>query len=387
MPAQPLRPRRGAIDHNALHGAVAGSSPALPVPTPPATHAPTPPSVPPKNRAGTGKSARPTTRASISKAKAGAAAAGAIKAPTPATPAPSTPAAPAEPVVVPAPTPPAPNASLKRKHEQSEAPNSGTKPEEPANKRAKTDEPPPAVPPTVPTTASTAAAPIQPPVLTTPAAPVASQQPMPTVVTPQQLQLSTPINYSNYTTPESVLELVRSCGDGLQAELSSAPFDTPDGGNLAEALQLLDSIMFSPSKHPSSDGPSASTAPGSSAAPKDANNTSAITEDTYDIFEFFDYPSYAEDPLPELERSNLHSTVSPESNAAQDAMMKTPPSQLPKKPVTVAGPTDDAAQAASAGGDNFSDRLPLGEASYYQNTSYKFEGPMPSQEPWVITPA
>jgi len=197
-----------------------------------------------------------------------------------------------------------------------------------------------------------------------------------------------PINPSNYTTLDSVLELVRSCGDTLQAEVPSAQYDAADGGSIAETLRFLESIMSAPLKLPSPDGPSASTAPGSSAAPKVLNNTSTMTDDTDDIFEFFDYPSYAEEAsLPELEKSNLHSTVSPESNAAQDAMMKTPPSQSPKKAVTVAAPADDSTQVPSGVEDVYGERLPLGEASYYQNTAYKFEGPMPSQETWVITPA
>jgi hypothetical protein len=50
----------------------------------------------------------------------------------------------------------------------------------------------------------------------------------------------------------------------------------------------------------------------------------SIVADDVDFFEWFDYPSYAEDlSLPDLNKSNLHSTVSPESNAAQDAMTKT----------------------------------------------------------------
>ena len=197
-----------------------------------------------------------------------------------------------------------------------------------------------------------------------------------------------PINRSNYTAPESVIELVRSCGDALQAEVPSAQYDAADAGSIAETVRFLESIMSAPLKLPSSDGPSASTVPGSSAAPKVLNNTSTITDDADDIFEFFDYPSYAEEPfLPELEKSNLHSTVSPESNAAQDAMMKTPPSQSPKKAVTVAAPVDDSAQVPSDVDDVFGERLPLGEASYYQSTAFKFEGPMPSQEPWVMTPA
>jgi hypothetical protein len=109
---------------------------------------------------------------------------------------------------------------------------------------------------------------------------------MPMVVTPQQLQLSTPINPSNYTTPESVLELVRSSGDALQNEIPSAQYDAADAGSVAETLRFIERLMSSHIKPPSSDGPSASTAPGSSAAPKDANNTSTITDDAYDIFEF-----------------------------------------------------------------------------------------------------
>jgi len=304
------------------------------------------------------------------------------KTPTPATPAPSTPVAPAEPVAVPAPTAPAPNPSLKRKHEQSD----GSKVEEPVNKRAKTAEPPAAAQPTAPTPiASFSVPPVQQTAPTAPAGPVASQQQMPMVVTPQQLQLSTPINPSAYTTTESVLELVRSSGDALQTEIPSAQNDAADAGSVAETLRFIERLMSSHIKPPSSAGPSASTAPGSSAAPKDANNTSTITDDAYDPFEFFDYSSYAEDlSLPELEKSNLHSTVSPESNAAQDAIMKTPPSQSPKKSVTVAAPTNDSAQVPS---DSFGERLTLGEASYYQNPDFKFEGTMSRQDPWVIAPA
>lgn len=91
--------------------------------------------------------------------------------------------------------------------------------------------------------------------------------------------------------------------------------------------------------------------------------------------------------MPELEKSNLHSTVSPESNAAQDAMMKTPPSQSPKKSVTVAAPANDSAQVPSGVENSFGERLTLGEPSYYQNPDFKFEGPMSGQDPWVITPA
>ena len=387
MPAQPLRPRRGAIDHNALHGAVASSSPAHP--TPPA-HAQTPPGATPKTRVVSTKGARPNTRSSFSKAKA--IAVGPNKAPTPAAPAPSTPAAPAEPAAVPAPTPPAPNPSLKRKHEQSEAANPGPKLEEPVNKRAKTAEPPTAPQPTATmTTASISVPPVQEPAPTTSAAsaaPVATQQQMPTVVTPQQLQLSAPINPSTYTTPESVLELVRSSGDALQHEIPSAQYDAADAGSVAETLRFIERLMSSHIKPPSSDGPSTSSAPGSTAAPKDTNNTSTIPDDAYDIFEYFDYSSYAEDlSMPELEKSNLHSTVSPESNAAQDAMMKTPPSQTPKKPVTVAAPANDTAQVPSGVESSFGERLTLGEPSYYQNPDFKFEGPMSSQDPWVITPA
>lgn len=197
-----------------------------------------------------------------------------------------------------------------------------------------------------------------------------------------------PINPSNYRAPESVIELVRACGDTLQAEAPSAQYDAADTGSVEETLRFLESIMSAPLKLPSSDGPSASTAPGSSAAPKALNNTSTIPDDADDIFEFFDYPSYAEEPfLPELEKSNLHSTVSPESNAAQDAMMKTPPSQSPKKAVTVAASADDSAQVPSSVQDVFGERLPLGEASYYQSTAFKFEEPMQSKEPWVMTPA
>jgi len=360
------------------------------MPTPPA-HAPTPPGATPKNRVVAGKGVRPNTRASFSN-KAKANATGPIKTPTPA---PSTPAAP-EPVAVPAPTPQAPNPSLKRKLEQSEVANPGPKVEEPANKRAKTDEPPAptttVVPPTVPAKTASTVPLVQQPVptattaLTAPIVPIApqpQQQQMPTIVTPQQLQLSAPINPSDYTTPESVLELVRSRGDALQAEVPSAQYDGGDVGSVAEALRFLESLMSSPLKLPS-----ASTVPGSSTAPKDMNNTSTITDDTDDIFEFFDYPSYAEEPsLPDLEKSILHSTVSPESNAAQDSMMKTPPSQSPKKAVTVAAAADDSAQVPQSVEDVFGERLPLGEASFYQNTGFKFEGSMPSQEPWVITPA
>ena len=385
MSAQPLRPRRGAIDHNALHGAVAGSSPAHPGPTPPA-HAQTPPGATPKTRVVSAK--RPNTRSSFSKVKA--IAVGPNKAPTPAGPAPSTPAAPAEPAAVPAPTPPAPNPSLKRKHEQSEAANPGPKLEEPVNKRAKTAEPPVAPQPMATmTTASISVPSVQEPAPAAPAAPVAIQQQMPTVVTPQQLQLSTPINPSTYTTPESVLELVRSRGDALQNEIPSAQYDAADAGSVAETLRFIERLMSSHIKPPSSDGPSNSTAPGSTAAPKDTNNnTSTIPDDAYDIFEFFDYSSYAEDlSMPELEKSNLHSTVSPESNAAQDAMMKTPPSQTPKKPVTVAAPANDSSQVPSGVENSFGERLTLGEPSYYQNPEFKFEGSMSNQDPWVIAPA
>ena len=388
MPAQPLRARRGAIDLNAIHGAVAGSSPAHPVPTPPA-HAQTPPGATPKTRVTSAKGARPNTRSSFSKAKANAV--GPNKAPTPAAPAPSTPAAPPEPVAAPAPSAPAPNPSLKRKHEQIEAANLGPKIEEPVNKRAKTAEPPAAPQPTATTTTAAliSVSPIQEPAPTAPAAPVAAQQQqMPMVVTPQQLQLSTPINPSTYTTPEAVLELVRSRGDALQNEIPSAQYEAADAGSVAETLRFIERLMSSHIKPPSSDGPSTSTAPGSTAAPKDANNTSTIPDDAYDPFEFFDYPSYAEDPsMPELEKSNLHSTVSPESNAAQDAMMKTPPSQSPKKSVTVAAPANDSAQVPSGVENSFGERLTLGEPSYYQNPDFKFEGPMSSQDPWVITPA
>lgn len=386
MPTQPIRSRRGAIDSNAFHGAVAGSSPALPVPTPPA-HAPTPPGATPKTRVAPAKGARPTTRASFSKAKAIAVSSN--KTPTPAAPTPSTPAAAPEPIAVPAPTPSAPNPSLKRKHEQSEAANPGPKVEEPVNKRPKTAEPPAAPQPTVSTTTvPMSVPPVQGPAPTAPVAPVVSQQQLPTVVTPQQLQLNVPINPSAYTNPDSVLELVRSSGDALQNEIPSVQYDAAEAGSVAETLRFIERLMSSHIKPPSSDGPSTSTAPGSSAAPKDANNTSTITDDAYDVFEYFDYSSYAEDPsLPELEKSNLHSTVSPESNAAQDAMMKTPPSQSPKKSVTVAAPPNDSAQVPPGVEGSFGERLTLGEASYYQNPDFKFEGPMSSQDPWVIAPA
>jgi len=173
----------------------------------------------------------------------------------------------------------------------------------------------------------------------------------------------------------------------LQNEIPLAQYDAADAGSVAETLRFIERLMSSHIKPPTSEGPSTATAPGSSAAPKDANNTSTIMDDA-DIFEFFDYPSYAEDlSLPELEKSNLHSTVSPESNAAQDAMMKTPPSQSPKKSVTVAAPPNDSAQIPPGVEGSFGDRLTLGEASYHQNPNFKFEEPMSSQDPWVIAPA
>ena len=156
----------------------------------------------------------------------------------------------------------------------------------------------------------------------------------------------------------------------VQNEILSAQYDAADAGSVAETLRFIERLMSSHIKPhikpPSSDGPSASTAPGSSAAPKYANNTSTITDDAYDVFEFFDYSSDAEDPsLPELEKSNLHSTVSSESNAAQDAMMKTSPSQSPKKSVTVAAPPNDSAQVPPGVEGSSGERLTLGDASYY----------------------
>ena len=85
--------------------------------------------------------------------------------------------------------------------------------------------------------------------------------------------------------------------------------------------------------------------------------------------------------LSKRKMSNLHITDSSESDPAQDAMMKMPPSQSPKKSVTVAAPPNDSAQVPPGVEGSFGERLTLGEASYYQNPDFKSEGPMSSQDP------